>query len=250
MKIVTSFLLLCFACTLGWGQSGFTAGIGVIEGVTIRLQSKAEPERPEVPYGSLKMGTKFLGAGKPDGMARYTANEKTHEYFGYDMRIVPTNVHTGTYRVTFSALTLKPEELGLASPASWRMLPAPDFPPPALVTTLDTIALDLFVNPVTKQKIVDYIRLEREDCDAENATLDQDACIEVLVENERHRLLDTLSQVESGKSTAVAAAIKTSQQSWETYVNDACDSLETETKRLQCRLKLTRSRIDDIRHTY
>jgi hypothetical protein len=65
-----------------------------------------------------------------------------------------------TYRVAFRPLSIGPEKMHLDEPIGWTLLPIPGYPAPQTVHGGDTIALDLFTNPATGQKIVDYIRIE------------------------------------------------------------------------------------------
>jgi uncharacterized protein YecT (DUF1311 family) len=217
----------------------------VISGVTITYKSKLEPPTPDSGFPG-PSGIRILGTGKPEGMIRYLANNKTHEYFGYEMKVEPVNEHAGTYRVTFGALRLTPEQLNLPDPQNWHMLPAPAFPAPQTVTTADTIALDLFENPSTGQKIVDYLRLKRDNCDAESGGPGQISCLNGLVQDAQNSLEEKMKQMEANRDAAVASSIRESQQAWEKYRDAACANLTSETSRLQCELKLTRSRTHDL----
>jgi len=247
MKTIASLALILFTCGVSWAQSGFSGSASSTAGVTITFESKLEPSKPAMPFLGAS-GITGLGKNRPAGMRRYSTNIKTHEYFGYDMTVEPVDAQAGTYRVTFSALTLTPEELKWPDPESWRMLPAPVFPPPQVISTADTIALDLFENPATGQKIVDYIHLKRDNCDAENGS--QLSCLTGLVQDAQRSLEDKLKQMESTRETATVESIRASQQAWESYRDDACANLASEAKRLQCELKLTRSRIHDLGTIY
>lgn len=249
MKAIISFVMVSLACGVCWGQAGFSGSASLSSGITITFHSKLEPPGPEL-GGAGASGVRGLGNRSSEGMCRYSTNAKTHEYFGYDMRVQPIDESAGTYRVTFSELTLTPEKLHLPDPQSWHMLPAPVFPPPETVTTADTIALDLFVNPATGQKIVDYIRLKRDGCNAENAGPGQVACLNGLVRDEQGRLEEKLTQMENTRDGAAAASLKESQLAWEKYRDAACANVANEAERLQCQLKLTRSRIRDLGTIY
>jgi uncharacterized protein YecT (DUF1311 family) len=244
MKIVINLALAFITCGVSWAQSGFSGTVSSNRGFTITFQSKLEPSKPDlVVHGA--SGVTHLEKAK-SGMRRFATNTKTHEYFGYDMEVEPINERAGTYRVIFSALTLTPEDLKLPDPANWRMLPAPIFPPPQILSTADTIALDLFENPATGQKIVDYIRLKRDNCDGESAGPGQIPCLNGLVQDARRSLEEQLTKMENTRDPSTVNSIKASQRDWEGYRNDACAMLANEAKRLQCELKLTRSRTHDL----
>lgn len=249
MKAIISFAVAALTCGVCWGQSDYSGSIGVISGVTITFKSKLEPPSPDHGFPGAS-GIKFLGKGKPEGMIRYSTNTKTHEYFGYDMKVEPVDEHAGTYRVTFGALTLTAEDLHLPDPRSWHMLPAPVFPPPQTVSTADTIALALFENPGTGQKIVDYIRLKRDNCDGESAGAGQVSCLNGLAQEERRSLEDKLTELESNRDATTAASIRESQEAWERYRDATCAGFASEASRLECELKLIRNRIHDLRTLY
>ncbi len=46
------------------------------------------------------------------------------------------------------------------NPAEWKTLPLPVYPAPQVVHTRDSISVDLWVNPDTGQKLVDYISFQ------------------------------------------------------------------------------------------
>jgi hypothetical protein len=245
MKSIISVLLFLGLNTTGWAQSGFSASLGAVLDVTVTLESKTEPPQPDVLRA--RSGAAFLGRGRPQGISRFIADTKTHEYTGYDMRLEPVN--PGQYRVTFGPLTLSPNEMGLAEPAAWHSALAPVFPPPQVVTTADTIIVDVMENPGTGQKIVDYVQLKRRNCDAVGEGPAQVACLTLLVEDARRELQEKLERTEEKRSGASLRAIIASQESWTRYKNDACSNLETDEKRLNCEIELIRSRIHDF-HVY
>ena len=65
-----------------------------------------------------------------------------------------------TYRVTFRPLTITPEKVDLDDPSSWTVVPLAGYPEPQIVHASETIALDLFTNPNTGQKITDYLTFQ------------------------------------------------------------------------------------------
>jgi uncharacterized protein YecT (DUF1311 family) len=178
-------------------------------------------------------------------MVRYSRNTKKHEYFGYEVLADPIP-QTGMYRVTFSGLTF--EDLSVSS-SGWRMLPAPIFPSPQIVGSADTIALDLFENPATGQKIVDYLRIKRDNCDSQNGQ-GHVPCLVGLVWDARRSLSEKLSRLENNTDAAVVLALKDSQEAWEKYREQACANFKDEAKRLQCELTLLRNRTRELGEIY
>ena len=168
-------------------------------------------------------------------MIRYSKDTQKHEYFGYEVLADPIP-QTGMYRVTFSALTF--EDLGVGH-SEWRMLPAPFFPPPQIVGSADTIAVNVFESPVTGQKIVDYLRIRRDNCDSQTGP-GHVACLNGLITDARRSLTERLKQFEGGDA-GQALAVKDSQEAWEKYREQACAGLKDEAKRLQCELTLLRN---------
>src|SRR5262249_56611607 len=76
--------------------------------------------------------------------------------------LVSEGVSSGEYRFTFSPLRMTPkrrEEI-FDKVKGWSPLPIPQNPATQIVRAGDRIALDLFVNPQTGQKIVEYIRVQ------------------------------------------------------------------------------------------
>lgn len=244
MRAIASVVLLAAMSRAGWAQEGFAASLGAVLDLTVSVESKTEPPQPDVLRA--RTGVMFLGKGRPQGISRYIADTNTHEYTGYDMKLEA--VKAGQYRVTFGALTLSPEEIGLPVPVgSWHVARPPVFPAAQVVSAGDTIAMDVMENATTGQKIVDYIQLKRRNCDAVREGPAQAACLAGIVEDIGRELHEKLSETEAKSSGAGLQAILTSQQSWMRYKEDTCSTLETEAKRLNCEIELTRSRIHDLR---
>jgi uncharacterized protein YecT (DUF1311 family) len=250
MRATTSLALILGLARVCLGQSGFSGSIG-LNSVSISVESKLEPSKPDWPSEG-KAGFEMLGRGKTEGKAgisRYSTNKKTHQYFGYDLTAELIDAKAGTYRVTFSALTMTPEEIGLSDATNWQMLPPPIFPLAQIVSGADIIALDLFENPATGQKVVDYIRVGRRNCEADAAPI-QISCLAGLLEDAKRELEKELKHLESTRDAATVAAIRDSQKAWEKYRDDACSSLAIEAKRLECERRLTMSRTHDLGQIY
>ena len=238
MKFTSSLALMLLSSSLSWGQQGFSGTVGGRSGIRVHMESQVEPPKPELP-SIYQMGT----GSNHDKFYRYTANTKSHEYFGYEMRVEPAS-QPGMYRVVFSALAQTAKDLSLPDPPSWTMLPAPTFPAPEIVSASDTIAMELYFNPSTGQKIVDYLRVNRESCDG------QISCWKEATAEAAQLLSVKLRQMESKGDAATVAALKESQPAWEKYRDAACANIADESKRLQCELKLSQSRLHDLGEIY
>jgi len=249
MKLTISLAFALVASQLCRGQGGWTTSVGSDSGVMITVESRLEPSKPDLAADDLpeESGVKWLKtkAAGAVGIMRYSRNTKKHEYFGYEAVAEPI-LQAGTYRVTFSALTF--EDLAV-SPSGWRMLPAPIFPSPQIAGSADTIALDLFENPATGQKIVDYLRIKRDNCDSQTGQ-GHVPCLLGLVRDARRSLSEKLSQLENNNDAAVVLAVKNSQEAWEKYREQACANLKDDAKRLQCELTLLRSRTRELAEIY
>jgi hypothetical protein len=80
------------------------------------------------------------------------------KYFGYDINVEPA-AQANTYQVTLRPLSIGAERIISKDASGWALLALAAYPAPHTVHGGDTIALDLFTNAVTGQKIVDYIRI-------------------------------------------------------------------------------------------
>jgi polysaccharide export outer membrane protein len=126
-------------------------GSAVQNGVAFSYETRLEPPTPPFAGG-------FVGGAVTDGggIHRYLAYNSVHKFFGYDLQVSyeePTN----SYLVTLRPLSIDPARVELPNSASWTVVPIPTYPSPQNVHGGDRIALDIFVNPATGQKIVDYL---------------------------------------------------------------------------------------------
>jgi uncharacterized protein YecT (DUF1311 family) len=249
MKLTISLAFALLASQVCRAQGGWSGSVGSDSGVMITVESKLEPPKPDLAADELpeESGVKWLKTKTAGavGMMRYSRNTKTHEYFGYEVVAEPIP-QAGTYRVTFSALTF--EDLAV-SPSGWRMLPTPIFPSPQIVGSTDTIALDLFENPATGQKIVDYLRIKRDNCDSQTGQ-GHVPCLVGLVRDAQRSLEAKLKVLESTRDGGEIATLKDSQEAWEKYREQACATFKDEAKRLQCELTLLRNRTRELGEIY
>ena len=94
----------------------------------------------------------------------YMVDWKGMAYFGYDLTSEPVP-GTSKIRVRIEPLSLTAEKVNRMFAASadkpdfarLRFLVLPKYPPPQVIESGDTIALDLLASPDGKQKVVDYI---------------------------------------------------------------------------------------------
>jgi hypothetical protein len=247
MKTFASFSLTLVTFASAWGQTYFSGSMSHDTDVEIFFESKIEPAEPHLSMAGVSNGVRPF-TNQTWGLRRFSANAATHEYFGYDLRVDPVDVHSGVYRVTFSALSLTPEDMGLSG-AGWRSLPPPAFPAPQIVNAGDTIALPLFESPATGQKVVDYLMIKRHNCNSENGP-NQIACLNGLIEDEQKSQSDKVARESAKRGAMTAAVIQETQPLFEKYRDTACAGLATEVKRLQCKLDLTRERTHDIGNVY
>ena len=142
----TSLLLLYASAALAQGPGWLMSGSGDLDsGIVVRFRTMVEP-----PINLA--GLKFNGGVTDGEQAVHRVMWNSSIYFGYDIAVTRTGA--GEFSVTFLPLSISTEKmLGKAlTPA-----PQPRFPAPQTVREGDTIALDLFVSPDGKHKIVDYL---------------------------------------------------------------------------------------------
>src|SRR5262245_50198019 len=142
------FLLCLSGCA--WAQ--IMSGTASMRGVSYSYETRLEPPGP---------GRANIGGGTLTNTAvhRHLCDFNSKKYFGYDLVMEP--VGGGQYRFTFSPLSLTPEKIEeiYDNVKGWSPLALPHNPETQVVSAGDTITLDLFVNPETGQKIVEYIRV-------------------------------------------------------------------------------------------
>ena len=150
MRTIRIASIACL-CLPAWGQVVCTPGPN--KG-SFSYEMRLEPPVPPLSdnISGILLCTNF-------GAHRALAVPGMRKYFGYDIDIGPAS-QANTYRLTLKPLSATPKEMGLDNAIEWGSLALPRLSDPRIVNVGDTIALDLFVNPATGQKIVDYIRIE------------------------------------------------------------------------------------------
>ncbi|HEY3837664.1 MAG TPA: polysaccharide biosynthesis/export family protein, partial [Bryobacteraceae bacterium] len=155
MKISSGTLLALF-CSAAFAQPGILMNGNVLHrGFTLNYETRLEPPAPPFVGG-------FVGGNVTDDklIHRYMAYNAEHKFFGYDLQ-VDHDETDNTYRVTFLPLSITPARIELENPSSWATISMPAYPSPQTIHPGDSIALDLFVNPATGQKIVEYLHFPR-----------------------------------------------------------------------------------------
>jgi hypothetical protein len=131
------------------------AGTATMNGITFSYESRLEPAVPVMRLGS--------GVLVDRTVKRHLWDISNRVFFGYDVSM--DAMADGRYLFTFSPLTLTPQKMEELHPGTqaWRMIGLPRVPPMQILREGDTLAFDLFVNPSTGQKVVDYLKVERGD---------------------------------------------------------------------------------------
>lgn len=123
-------------------------------GVSMSFETRIEPEVP---------GIRRSGGGtltENNVVKRHLCNFDDGTYFGYDLTAEP--LAEGRYRLRFAPLTITPQKMSeiFDKVSNWTPLPLPARPATMEVRAGETVALDLFVNPSTGQKVIDYLTVK------------------------------------------------------------------------------------------
>jgi polysaccharide export outer membrane protein len=155
---VSKWMMLAGCCGIGMAAEGVLMnGSVVMSGATFSYETRLEPATPTLAGG-------FVGGNVTDakGIHRYLAYNAQKKFFGYDLQVMPGG-EVGTFRVAINALSITPARIELKDPESWMVIPMPAYPSPQTVRWGDTVAIEMFNNPTTGQKITDYIHFPRSD---------------------------------------------------------------------------------------
>lgn len=134
---------------------GQWSGSGTMNGISFTYEAKLEPSSP----GITKTGGGLLT--DRNVAHRHFLDFTSNGYFGYDLTLEA--VSEGRYQMRLAPLSMSPRRIQalFANDRGWKPLPMPKPSAVEIVRPGDTIAIDLFVNPSTGQKIVDYITIEQ-----------------------------------------------------------------------------------------
>ena len=148
MRLVS--LILVSVCAYG---AQFMGGTTNVTGALVTYTTHLEPPTP--PISSHGGGT----LTQDDIIKRHVCNFDNNTYFGYDLTVEP--LAEGRFRLKFAPLTISAEQMSkiFDKVPKWTPLPLPAGPAPMDVRAGDTVALDLFVNTSTGQKVTDYLTI-------------------------------------------------------------------------------------------
>ena len=147
-----SLILICAAAAYG---EKLMTGTTEISGVFMHLETRLEPGNPPI--------TKHGGGSLTENnvLKRHICNFDNKTYFGYDL--AAEKLTNGQVRLKFSPLSMPPAQMTklFNQVQHWNQLALPTGSPATLdVRPGDTVALDLFVNPSTGQKVTEYITVK------------------------------------------------------------------------------------------
>ncbi|MBY0503878.1 MAG: hypothetical protein K2X03_08205 [Bryobacteraceae bacterium] len=152
MKTIS--LILCGVFTCG-AQSGAKLATGEVSshGIFVRFETRLEPDSPPI---------RRFGGGvltENEVIKRHLGNFDNHTYFGYDLTMEA--LPDGRARLRFAGLTMTPAKMSeiFKNTPQWTALPLPAAPAMLDVRVGETVALDLFVNPSTGQKVTEYLTI-------------------------------------------------------------------------------------------
>jgi hypothetical protein len=114
---------------------------------------------PSTPPLAQSFGTAVLKIDD-DVVQRVLLDRPQKTYFGYNVRVEAAPDRT--FRITFQRLTMSPElqrTLG-EDHATWKMLPAPAFPPPRTIRSGEVLELPL-LSASRGQRVTDYVTVRQ-----------------------------------------------------------------------------------------
>jgi len=153
--LAVAFLAFCcvFTGSVEAQQSSVSfnkKGISVI----FKIQTSS-PDASKQSFGSVYF-TGYDDKEKESIVHRVLADRESGAYFGYDL-VIESGDAPNKYKVSIKPLSINPPEQMRLSDLTVRSLPK--YPGDMIVEDGDTIALDVLVNPQTKVKIVDLIKI-------------------------------------------------------------------------------------------
>lgn len=130
-------------------------GTASSNGVHVSFSTRLEPGTPPIS----KHGGGTL-TEKENVIKRHLCNFDNGTYSGFDLTM--ERLPSGRVRLRFAALTIGPEQMKKIFPKmdQWKPLPLPASPATVDVNPGETVALDLFVNPATGQKVTEYLTVQ------------------------------------------------------------------------------------------
>lgn len=152
MKIVG--LILCGGLLYA-AESGAKLATGEVSshGVTAWFETRLEPGSPSIRrYGGGVLSENHV-------IKRHLCNFDNLTYFGYDLTMEA--LPDGRARLRFTGLTITPSKMSeiYREVPHWTALPLPSAPATLDVKAGETVALDLFANLSTGQKVTEYLTI-------------------------------------------------------------------------------------------
>ena len=150
MKIASLILFCAAALNAEQLYKGFSES----NGIHVQLESRLEPGSPPITKhgGGILTGNNVI--------KRHFCNFDNHTYFGYDLTL--ERIGDSKIRLRFAPLSMPPEQMSkiYEKVQTWKPLTLPAGAPASIDAHIgDTIALDLFVNSSTGQKVTEYIKV-------------------------------------------------------------------------------------------
>ena len=163
MRLVSITLLLAAAVLPGESvaaEKPSTAGqlrIGTSwsNGMEVQLETRLEPDSPPI----TKHGGGVLT--EHEVIKRHLCNFDNQTFFGYDLTLEPLG--DGLVRMRFGRLSMDARTIGKLFPEvkKWKPVVRPSGAPASLdVHVGDTVAVDLFLNRSTGQKVTEYLTVK------------------------------------------------------------------------------------------
>jgi hypothetical protein len=146
MRIVNLFLL---SAALSPAYQVISSGSGSKDGAGFRYETRVEPRIEGQKVIGFSRGGIYVDAK----FHRYLQDDATRSYVGYDLTL--NKRADGTLVVTLGQLSVSGEKLGLKG--EWTQVPLRVNSTPQTIKSGDEIAIDMFTNPATGQKIVDHL---------------------------------------------------------------------------------------------
>ena len=130
------------------------SGAASSNGVWVNYETRLEPGSP--PIARHGGGT----LTEQNVIKRHMCNFDNDTYFGYDLSV--ETLDGGRFRFRFAPLTITPRKMSeiFTKVSNWTPLPLPGGLVTMEVRAGETVALDLFVNPSTRQKVTDYLTIK------------------------------------------------------------------------------------------
>ncbi len=156
MKLA-SLILVCAVAQGAQNGTRLSQGSADSHGVSVNYQTFLEPGSPAIQ----RQGGGVLTENNI--IKRHLCNFDNHTYFGYDLNIEP--LAEGRFRLRFAPLSITPAKMSeiFRQVPNWSALPLPGGEATLVMKAGDTVALELFTNPSTGQKVTEYLVVKGSD---------------------------------------------------------------------------------------